>query len=83
MPEVLGAKAVEALCQTIPTVSRVAAFYGFDCRPSGLYCAVASPTQFAGQRIEGRSTVRRRDYERGANPVTDCVSAKSSHRASR
>ena len=30
MPDVLGAKAVEALCQTIPTVSRVAAFYKAD-----------------------------------------------------
>ena len=30
MPDVLGAKAIEALCQTIPTVSRVAAFYKAD-----------------------------------------------------
>ena len=30
MPDVLGAKAIEALCQTIPGVSRVAAFYKAD-----------------------------------------------------
>lgn len=30
MPDVLGAKAIEALCQTIPSISRVAAFYKAD-----------------------------------------------------
>jgi len=30
MPDVLGAKAIEALCQTLPNVSRVAAFYKAD-----------------------------------------------------
>jgi len=30
LPDVLGAKAIEALCQTVPTMSRVAAFYKAD-----------------------------------------------------
>jgi ABC-type uncharacterized transport system substrate-binding protein len=53
MPDVLGAKAVEALSQTIPTLSRVAAFYKAD-NPGALFVVTETERRSAelGVRFE-------------------------------
>jgi len=50
MPDVLGAKAVEALSQTIPTLSRVAAFYKAD-NPGALLVVTETERRSAELKI--------------------------------
>lgn len=50
MPDVLGAKAVEALSQTIPTLSRVAAFYKAD-NPGALLVVTETERRSAALKI--------------------------------
>jgi putative tryptophan/tyrosine transport system substrate-binding protein len=50
MPDVLGAKAIEALSQTIPTLSRVAAFYKAD-NPGALLVVTETERRSAELRV--------------------------------
>jgi putative ABC transport system substrate-binding protein len=50
MPDVLGAKAIEALSQTIPTLSRVAAFYKAD-NPGALLVETETERRSAELRV--------------------------------
>ena len=50
MPDVLGAKAIEALSQTIPTLSRVAAFYKAD-NPGALLVVTETERRSAQLRV--------------------------------
>jgi len=50
MPDVLGAKAVEALSQTVPTLSRVAAFYKSD-NPGALLVVTETERRSAELRV--------------------------------
>jgi putative ABC transport system substrate-binding protein len=51
MPDVLGAKAIEALCQTLPTMSRVAAFYKAD-NPGALLVVTETERRSAGLGVK-------------------------------
>ncbi|HET8531414.1 MAG TPA: ABC transporter substrate-binding protein [Methylomirabilota bacterium] len=63
MPDVLGAKAVEALSQTIPTLSRVAAFYKAD-NPGALFVVTETERRSAelGVRFERLPIRDSRDF---------------------
>jgi len=63
MPDVLGAKAVEALSQTIPTLSRVAAFYKAD-NPGALLVVTETERRSAelGVRFERLPIRDSRDF---------------------